>query len=47
MRIGSLLGQPGRAQAGALAAFHDTLLPKLVSGELLVLDAERFVVEAL
>ena len=34
-------GDPARA--GTLAAVRDTLLPKLISGELRVKDAERFV----
>jgi type I restriction enzyme S subunit len=34
------------AQSRALAALRDTLLPKLISGELCVRDAERFDTEA-
>jgi len=33
-------------ESGTLAALHDTLLPKLISGEMRVSDAERFVKEA-
>lgn len=35
-----------RRESGALASLRDTLLPKLVSGELRVKDAERFISEA-
>jgi type I restriction enzyme S subunit len=33
----------GRAQSRTLAALRDTLLPKLISGELRVPDAERMI----
>jgi len=33
-------------EAHTLASLRDTLLPKLISGELRVLDAEKFVEEA-
>jgi len=36
----------GRQESGTLAALRDTLLPKLVSGELRVKDAERFAATA-
>jgi type I restriction enzyme, S subunit len=33
----------GHQQSRTLAALRDTLLPKLISGELCVKDAERFI----
>jgi type I restriction enzyme, S subunit len=38
--------QQNHSQSEALAALRDALLPKLISGELRVSDAERFVAEA-
>jgi type I restriction enzyme S subunit len=40
--IDNRIGNVG-AQSRTLAALHDTLLPKLISGELRVTDAERLV----
>ena len=45
MKIGSVLAQPGRKQAHTLAALRDTLLPRLISGELRIPDAERLLEE--
>ncbi len=37
--------QASQCQSRTLAALRDTLLPKLISGELRVKDAERFLKE--